>query len=55
MLVVDEIRTMCRVGSSLSGGQWSELVDVHEREAMAPDMYTMCKAFANGVQPYSCL
>lgn len=43
MLVLDEIRTTCRVGSTVGGGHWSELAT-----GTAPDMYTQCKAIANG-------
>jgi glutamate-1-semialdehyde 2,1-aminomutase len=48
LLVIDEIRTNFRVGSSVAGGHWNELGNC------TPDLYCLCKAFANG-HPLSAL
>ena len=36
------------VGSSVSGGHWSELGAEPDSSDVAPDMYCQCKALANG-------
>lgn len=56
LLVLDEIRTNFRVGSSVAGGHWSELGDPSSPDGadVAPDMHCICKAVANG-HPISAL
>eukprot|EP01052_Picozoa_sp_SAG31_P025758 SAG31_NODE_2280_length_6025_cov_8.850321_3_plen_205_part_00 len=51
LLVLDEIRTNFRVGTAAAPGHWAELAgegDRSWRPAVAPDLYCMCKALANG-------
>ena len=36
------------VGSSVSGGHWSDLGAEPDSSDVAPDMYCQCKALANG-------
>jgi len=43
LIVLDEIRTNFRVGSTVIGGSWSALAP-----DSPPDMYCLCKALANG-------
>ena len=48
MLVLDEIRTNFRVGKSVQGNHWTDLSELADASDVAPDMYCMCKAIANG-------